>query len=68
MTDADVPVAPPPSQSPEGLELWIDPGDASAEVVAEVLVALSELYRAEGGAGLVFTTDGEYVLPVEAER
>lgn len=37
--------------------LWIDPGDASPEVVGNVLAALSKLNRACGGNGLIFARD-----------
>lgn len=39
------------------LLIWIDPGRASAQEIADVLVALSELHRAAGGAGLVVSDD-----------
>jgi hypothetical protein len=38
----------------EPFRLWIKPGDASAQEIADVLIALSELHRAYGGSGLVF--------------
>jgi hypothetical protein len=34
------------------IEVWIDPGDASAADVQEVFGALSDLHRAHGGLGL----------------
>ena len=49
------------------LELWVDPGEASADVVADVLVAISNLHRAAGGDGLVFSTDGDRVVPAAVE-
>jgi hypothetical protein len=33
------------------VRLWIDPGDATAQDIAELLTALSELNRAYGGVG-----------------
>jgi hypothetical protein len=41
----------------EGLRLWLDPGDAPPEVVADVLRALSDLHMAAGGTGLQFSID-----------
>ena len=41
----------------ERLRLWIDPGDAPPEVVADVLRALSDLHAAAGGKGLHFVVD-----------
>jgi len=37
-----------------GLEIYIDPGEASVETITEVLEALSDLHRAAGGLGLEF--------------
>jgi hypothetical protein len=41
------------------INLWIDPGTASAETLERVLVALSELHIAAGGTGLEYTSDGD---------
>ncbi len=45
----------------EPLELWISPGKASSQEIADVLIAMSDLYRAHGGKGLRFETTDEYV-------
>lgn len=37
-----------------GLQVLIDPGDASAEVIGEVFEAISALNRAVGGNGMIF--------------
>lgn len=44
--------------------IWIDPGNASAQTLAEVLISLSEMYRALGGPGFTFIiTDETLELP-----
>lgn len=40
------------------LSVFIDPGDADPETIAEVLVALSNLHAAYGGSGLQFSFEG----------
>jgi hypothetical protein len=50
------------------LDLWIDPGDAPPELIADVLAAVSELHRAYGGNGLVYHTDGEQIAFAEVEQ
>jgi len=47
------------------LELYIDPGSASKEVIREVLEALSDLHIASGGLGLEFQNDGNFVYASE---
>ncbi len=42
----------------EPIELYIDPGTATPEEIAELLIAISDLYRAFGGQGLEFKTCG----------
>jgi len=37
-----------------GFDLWIDPGNASAEDIGELFLAIDNLYRAYGGTGLNF--------------
>lgn len=45
------------------LSLYVKPGSASAEEIAEVLTAFSDLYKAYGGSGLVFEVKkGKQVL------
>ena len=39
------------------LDLWIDPGTAPREVIAEILCDLSMLYRKTGGSGIRFDPD-----------
>jgi hypothetical protein len=39
--------------------LWLDPGDAPPESVADVLRALSDLHLAAGGSGLRYQVDEE---------
>lgn len=38
----------------EPLVLIVDPGDASAELIAELYLKLDAIYRAQGGSGLHF--------------
>jgi hypothetical protein len=38
---------------------YIDPGNASAQDLREVLAAINALHRAAGGAGFVFSVEGE---------
>jgi hypothetical protein len=45
-----------------GIELYLDPGDASESEVREVLRALNDLHKASGGLGLEFRIDGTFVL------
>lgn len=47
------------------LGVFIDPGQASAQDVAEVLISLSELNRASGGRGLKFEGEGLNFIAVE---
>lgn len=49
----------------EGIDLYIDPGDASVETLQEVFAALNELNIANGGLGLQFKTDGMSVHVME---
>lgn len=49
------------------LELWIDPGHAEQEDLVELFSALSDLHRAYGGNGLIFTRD-EQQSPVILEN
>jgi hypothetical protein len=51
----------------DGLEFWIDPGDASAEDIAEFLIALSALHEAYGGGPLTFDLDGMMMPSSEDE-
>jgi hypothetical protein len=54
---------------PAEFRLWVDAGDAPPSVVADVLIALSDLHRAYGGPGLQYEVDGDGVLVVqEAEE
>ncbi len=50
------------------LELYIDPGEADAEVVADVLIALSELNKAAGGLGLSYKITGTAVSAAQEVR
>lgn len=47
------------SDEGEAFDLWIDPGNATALEIADVLVALSEMHRAAGGRGLTFSVTNE---------
>lgn len=47
------------------IDLYIDPGHASAETIQEVLTALSDLHAAAGGLGLEFKSDGHFVHAAE---
>lgn len=49
-------------RSDDELRLAIDPGNASPEVVADVLRAISNLHRAAGGSGLKFRIEGDRVV------
>jgi hypothetical protein len=44
------------------IELWIDPGNASADTLEKFLVTLGELHIAAGGSGLEFKEDGDFIL------
>ncbi|HLA83866.1 MAG TPA: hypothetical protein VJL29_03650 [Thermoguttaceae bacterium] len=48
-----------------GIEVFIDPGKASKEVVQAVLESLSDLHRATEGLGLEFAADELYVFATE---
>jgi RNA polymerase sigma factor (sigma-70 family) len=54
-----------PAAEMEGIELYIDPGDASEKEVRAVLRALNELHKAAGGLGLDFHVDGTFVIARE---
>jgi len=47
------------------IDIWIDPGSASSEDLAELYSALSELHRAHGGIGVDFLDDGTKVYSLE---
>ncbi len=49
------PVTREPEHFPSPLELLIDPGSASAQEIADLLLAISDLYRLAGGSGIKFT-------------
>lgn len=50
------------TDEPTPIRFAIDPGDASAQTVADVLIALSDLHRAYGGRALHFELeDGQFV-------
>jgi len=57
----DIQVA-PSQPSSAGVEVYIDPGDASTETIQALLETLSDLHRAAGGLGLEFKNAGLYVL------
>lgn len=50
-----------PYTNNEEIQIYIDPGDASAREVADVLRALNELHQAAGGLGLEFGIGGTFV-------
>ncbi|MDB5295998.1 MAG: hypothetical protein JWO31_1981, partial [Phycisphaerales bacterium] len=50
---------------PVPLEVYIDPGGASVEMIQAVFDALSDIQAAAGGLGLDFTPDETGVLIVE---
>ena len=52
---------------PPGFSLFVQPGDAPPDVVADVLAALSSLHRAAGGSGLSFEVSGDLVEAVPHE-
>jgi hypothetical protein len=65
--DDDVVIEVPPGElrmDTGKLSLWMDPADASPEVVADVLRALSDLHVAAGGSGLHYTVDEDGSLIV----
>ena len=45
-------------------EMTIVPGDASADIIAEFLVAMSEVHRSVGGRGLKFEGEGTEVVVI----
>jgi len=47
------------------VDVWIDPGLASSDDLAELYTALSELHRAHGGAGIDFCDDDTRVYSSE---
>lgn len=49
------------------LDIWIDPGNSSKEMITEFYDALSELHRALGGVGIVIRDDTSEVLALESE-
>jgi ATP-dependent Clp protease ATP-binding subunit ClpA len=48
-----------------GVEIYVDPGDASAETIRNVLTTLSDLHIAAGGYGLKYVADDLHVHIVE---
>jgi hypothetical protein len=46
------------------LRLWMDPGDAPPELVADLLRALSDLHVAYGGSGLRYSIDEDGSLMI----
>jgi hypothetical protein len=60
----------PPADAGEqhAFQLYVDPGTAPAHVVADLLVALSNLHRAGGGSGLTFRLDEQSVVEVAPHR
>ena len=48
------------------IHVYIDPGDASTELIAELYANLDALYRSLGGSGLKFVND-ERRMPIEVE-
>lgn len=53
------------SQDGIGIDIYIDPGDASKDVIQEVLESLSDLHIASGGLGLEFVADDTHVHAME---
>lgn len=49
----------------EGIHLYLDPGNASAETIQGVLDAISEYHIAAGGFGLEYIVDGNSIVVVE---
>jgi hypothetical protein len=49
------------------VDIWVDPGNADSEDVAELYCALSELHRAHGGTGIVFRDDETQVFTAEGK-
>lgn len=45
----------------EPLSVWIDPGKATAQVVADVLIAISNLQREHGGRGFTWKLSGKFI-------
>lgn len=53
------------SSSVSPITLYIDPGDAPAELIGELFVSLSAIYAAHGGSGLRVAQDERRVLIAE---
>jgi hypothetical protein len=47
------------------LTVYIDPGDAPQELITELYLALSALYRAHGGSGLKLVSEKRRLLQAE---
>lgn len=60
----------PAGRQPGGdrVSVYIDPGDADADDIAELFAALSDLHRAHGGFGLEISPESEVFEPTEALR
>ncbi len=56
-----------PPIAPKGFEVFIDPGSATKEEVADLLNALSKVNRAFGGNGLSFSPDKQYAYRTKGE-
>jgi ATP-dependent Clp protease ATP-binding subunit ClpA len=44
------------------MNLWVDPGSAPPEVIADILAHISLIYRKTGGSGITFRFEGTTVL------
>lgn len=51
--------------SPTTLPVYVDPGEAPAELIAELFVALACAYRSVGGSGLQVTRDDRRTFVAE---
>lgn len=50
------------------IDIWIDPGNATSEQLADLYNAFSDFHRAYGGVGIVFRDDKTRVLIAEGEK
>jgi hypothetical protein len=66
--DVDIPVfAPTMKDSQYPITLYIDPGEADANDIADLFSALNDLYQHFGGSNLKFVSNGAKVMAEDGE-